>query len=460
MEFKVTVYITCHNYSRFVARAIESVYAQLFDAWELLLIDDGSTDGSVAIIEAMAARYPDKVRVFLNDAPQGLTYCANLAIENARGAYLVRLDADDYFDESALLTMATFLDRNPEIALVYPNYIYVDEDGRYLGIEDRKKIGVETKVLDLPAHGACTMVRRRILKSVGGYSGQHKAQDGHQIWLKILNRYQVANVATPLFFYRQHGASLTTDKARLLNARREIKRAIAARHEGEVKARVCGIIPAKNTERYQNICLEPIAGKPLIDYTIEAALESKALDYIFVTSDDHRVLQHCEKFPGVITNLRPIGLSDRNVKLVEVVQDATAHLEKKHGIYPDILAMLNVHTPLRDTGDIDEAVDTLLLFNVESVTSVYEDHHLHFMHGEFGLEPLNRGAMNQLALEREALYVDNNAVRVIWRDVLSSGSLFGQTVGHIVMPWERSLRIEGTATRFIVERLLEASQKK
>lgn len=460
MSPKVTVYITCHNYGRFVEQAIDSVYQQIYLDWELLIIDDGSTDDSAVTIEKMAAQRPDRVRTYVNAAPRGLPWCANLAIEEARGSYLIRLDADDYFDESALLTMATFLDRNPEVALVYPNYVYVAEDGGYLGIEHRKKVGSETKVLDLPAHGACTMVRRRVLKSVGGYSGEHKAQDGHQIWLKILNRYRIANVATPLFFYRQHGSSLTTDKTRLLAARREIKRAIASRHEGDIKVRVGGVIPAKNTSTHlPNICLEAIAGKPLIDYAIEAALDSRSLDYVFVTSDDERVLKHCAKYSRVITNLRSLDLSERNVKLIEVMRDAIAHLEGDHGIYLDVVAMLNVHTPLRNAGDIDEAVDSLLLYNVDSVASVYEDHDLHFQHGEFGLEPLNRGAMNQLSLEREALYVDNSAVRVLWRDVLASDSLFGQTVGHVVMPWERSVRIDGGVSRFVVERLIEYSRR-
>jgi CMP-N-acetylneuraminic acid synthetase len=460
MTPKVTVYITCHNYARFVAQAIKSVYNQIYGDWELLIIDDGSTDDSVDIIQATIVGQPDKVRFYHNPESRGLPYCANLAIEEARGAYLIRLDADDYFDESALLTMACFLDKHPDVALVYPNYVLVAEDGSYLGIEHRKKVGIECRVLDLPAHGACTMVRRRVLKSVGGYSGEHMAQDGHEIWLKILNRYQVANVDTPLFFYRQHGLSLTADKSRLLNARRDIKRAIASRHEGGVKVRVGGVIPAKNIgTKIPNICLEPIAGKPLIDYAIKAALDSNALDYVVVTTDDVNVLKHCKKFPSVIANLRKIDLSEHNVKLIEVMRDAVTHLEEDHQIFLDAVVMLNVHTPLRNAGDIDEAVDSLLLYNVDSVVSVYEDQDLHFQHAKYGLEALNPGAMNQLTLEREALYVDNSAIRVLWRDLLSSGSLFGQTLGHIVMPIERSYKIDGYTSRFIVEKLIEFSLK-
>ena len=82
------------------------------------------------------------------------------------------------------------------------------------------------KILDLPAHGACTMVRKRILKSIGGYSTEFKAQDGHEIWLNICNRYKVSNINTPLFYYRRHNQSITQDNILLLDARKRIKRNI------------------------------------------------------------------------------------------------------------------------------------------------------------------------------------------------------------------------------------------
>lgn len=456
MPVKVSVYLTCHNYGRFVAEAIDSVYDQLFDDWELLIINDGSSDDSKEVIDAKAQERPDRVRIFHNTEPEGLANCANLAIDQAQGQYIIRLDADDYFDESALLTMATFLDRNPNVALVYPNYQYVDEDGNFLGVEQRKRVGTESKVLDLPAHGACTMARKRVLKSVGGYSTDYRAQDGHQIWLKILNRYQVANVSTSLFYYRQHSVSMTRDMDRVLQARRAIKRDLANREGGDVRIKSLGIIPAKNTYREINdVCLQKIAGKALIDYTLDAAFESGALDWVLVASDDQRVLDHCaERHANVLGYLRPIELSHSHVRLAEVVTDAVEHMEKAHQHFPDAMAVLNVHTPLRTHADINEAIDTLQLYNVDSVTSVYEDLDLHFHHGEYGLEPLNYGALDQIQLEREALYVDNNAIKVIWRDVLSQKNLFGQRFGHIVMPIERSLTLYGESNRWMIEESL------
>ncbi len=432
---------------------------QIEQDWELLLINDGSKDDSQKIIEKIATANPERIRVFKNKAAKGLPYCANLALREAHGEYLMRLDADDYLDESALLTLSGYLDNHPDVALVYPNYIYVDEDGTYLGIENRKKVGSETELLDLPAHGACTMARRRALKSVGGYSEDIKAQDGHEIWLKILNRYKVANISTPLFFYRQHSASLSRDENRVLEARAKIKRAMAEQMEGSVKPRIVGLIPAKNTYKATpNIVLEEIAGKPLIDYTLEAALQSGTMDHILVTSDDPKVLDHCEGIPNVLTNLRDMELSLAQVKLSSVIVDAVDHLEQDHSIYPDILVTLNVHCPLRQAQDIRKAVDTMLLYDVDSVISVYENFESLFRHGEHGMEPLNPGMMNRLRLEREALYAYNGSIRVFWRDIVGNDDLLGRHFGHAVMPRERSLVLSGEFEHWMIEQILLHNQ--
>ena len=462
MRPKVTVYITCYNYGRFVEQAIESVFSQIFENWELIIIDDASKDNSQKIISNLHYVQDKRVTTFFHSKQRGLPFCANLAIKEAKGEYIIRLDADDYFDQSALLSMTTFLDKNPEIALVFPNYILIDEDGTYLGVEHRKRLGTESKLLDLPAHGACTMVRKRVIKSIGGYSSSYDAQDGHQVWLKILKRYKVADITTPLFFYRQHNLSMSRNLNKLYKARKKIKSDIASGDSGSLRLSASCIIPAKNTyEDSPNICLEHVAGKPLIDYADEAALDSNHIDYIQITSDDQKVLDYCLKsFPKVLTNLRPKELSYKHVKLISVMRDATFQLEEEHSIYTDIVAVLNIHNPFIEGSDIDEAIDTLRLYDVDSVTSVYEDFDLHFVHGKLGLEPINKGAMNQLRLEREALYVDNNAIKIFWRDVLSGDNLFGKTLGHIVMPFHKSWLVGENENYWIIEKLIEKKLNK
>ena len=107
---KVTVYIVSHNYARFLREAIESVFRQSFADWELILIDDNSTDNTLDIMECYA-RMP-RVRL-LHGQGNGLAKAANLAVSAARGEYLIRLDADDVFDENILLVLSNHLDANP-----------------------------------------------------------------------------------------------------------------------------------------------------------------------------------------------------------------------------------------------------------------------------------------------------------------------------------------------------------
>jgi len=457
MRPKVTVYITCKNYGKFVKEAVESVFSQIFTDWELIIFDDGSQDDSWKIIKNLKNVFPKKTNVIRNKETLGLRNCANKALEIAKGEYFIRLDADDYFDESALLVMSSYLDKNKDIALVYSNYYYVDEEGNNLGIQKRKKIGQETKVIDIPAHGASTMVRKRILKSVGGYDIDYKSQDGHELWLNLIGKYKFSNIATPLFSYRQHDGSMSQDFDSLLRSRRAIKKSLMSKREGPVNLRVIAIIPARNTFKgMENICLEKVNGKALIDYSIEGAINSTIIDKVMVTSDDTRVIKHCKKhFPSIITKLRSMKLSDRNTTFSEIVLNALEDLESGESFYPDIIAMLNVHTPLRIVSDIDEAINNLILYDTDSVASVYENENLVLIHGEYGLKPLKEGALEKLFPEKEKLYIHNSAINIMWRDVLDSNSIFGKMIGHVIMPENRSMIVKNKKMLKIFEPILK-----
>ena len=452
---KVTVYIACHDYGRFLSQALESVAAQTFRDWELVVVDDASADETRAVAEAFAGRFPDRVRVLRHEQPLGLRSCANAALEAAHGDYIVRLDADDFLDENALLVLAHFLDEHPDIGLVFPNYTYVDEHGTILGTEYRKKIGTEAKLLDLPVHGAGTMVRKRVLKSIGGYDERFDAQDGHELWLKVLHRYGAGNVSTPLFYYRQHGSSISSDSGRLLAARQGIKRGLALKQGGGVAPRIVAVVPAKNTYReIPDIVLRDFVGRPLIDYTLESARNAGVFEKIIVTTDDPRVGEYCDRSPDIRSIVRPVNLSLPQVRLSQVLHDAVTRLEHEQAVSMDIVVLLNVHCPLRRAEHIREAVDTLLLHNADNVISVYEDYDLHFAHGAHGLEPLNKGMLQRLRLEREALFVDNGAINVMWRDVVTEENLYGRNIGHIVMPVEESLQMKDAFNAWVVEQVI------
>lgn len=453
---KVTVYVPCRAYGRYLSQALESVLAQTMHDWELLIVDDGSEDETSRIARRYEAAHPDRLRVLRHPSPRGLQACANTALQAAQGELILRLDADDYLDENALLVLSAYLDAHPDVALVFPNYIYVDEAGSVLGLEQRKRVGQEAHLLDLPAHGACAMVRKRILKSVGGYDERYDRQDGYELWLKVVNRYPVANVSTPLFYYRQHPRSLAQDEQQALATRRRIKDDRVGREQGSVQPRVVAVVQAKNTyAMLPDIVLQEVAGLPLIDYTLEAAGLAGVCETVVVTTDDERVVAHCRARPGVWPVLRPSALSADRVLESAVVEDAVTRLEQEQGLHPDIIVVLSVHSPLRRPEHIREAVNTLVLYNADSVVSVYEDYDLHYLHGPQGLTPLNPAMHRQVRVERESLFVSNGAIRALWRDVLSRDDIVGRKVGHIVMSRQDSYQIKTPHDLWLVTQLLQ-----
>src|SRR6266487_5498276 len=118
---RVSAIIIFLNAERYIDEAIESVFAQAYDSWELLLADDGSTDGSTAIVLQYAERYPDKVRYLEHPGHQnrGMSATRNLGIRNARGEYIAFLDADDVWLPQKLEQQVAILEQQPEAAMVY-----------------------------------------------------------------------------------------------------------------------------------------------------------------------------------------------------------------------------------------------------------------------------------------------------------------------------------------------------
>ena len=254
---KVSVYIVNHNYGRYLEQAIESVLNQSFGDFELLIFDNGSSDGSTEII-ARYARH-EQVAAFWQDNI-GLSRTNNLAIRRSRGQYVLRLDADDYLHPNALELLAGTLDRRPDVGLVFPDYFLVDADGKVLEVMQRHNFDQVT-LLDQPAHGACTMIRRECLEALNGYDESYHCQDGWDLWVRFIRRYGVANLNLPLFYYRKHGNSLSDNEQRILATRSQIlERATSG---SGWKLQSLAIIPIRGPSiDPRSVALRPLAENP------------------------------------------------------------------------------------------------------------------------------------------------------------------------------------------------------
>lgn len=447
---KVTIYIAAHNYGKYLDTAITSVLKQKYRDWELIVINDGSTDNTPFILQKYTAQ--PLVRI-VHQEKKGLTRTNNIALRLSQGDYIMRLDADDYLDESALVVLSNILDTHKDVGLVYPDYYTIDEKGEILDIQRRKKLGREDALFDIPAHGACTMIRKSCLLELGGYDETLPCQDGYDLWIRFIHRFKPYNVNIPLFYYRQHSGSLTHNKHAILSTRHKIKRKFVDAKFGKNIPKVLAIIPARTSTGIADAALRLLGGRPLIHYTITEALKTKLLDKIVLTSDSAEILDYAEKFPEILTIKRPKGLSMPNSRIEPTVKHAVSFLEKEYKYYPDAIMLLYMHAPLRKYIHIEKAIDTMLIFNVDSVISVCEDINLYYKHTPEGLAPLVKSRL--LRLERDSLFRENGAIYLSRVSCLKNNTFLGERVGHITMLPEESIKIDSEFNYWLAGKIIK-----
>lgn len=421
---KVSVYIVNHNYGSYVEQAIESVLSQSFDDYELLILDNGSKDGSKEIISRYLRH--EKVRAIFQDNI-GLNATNNIAIRRSKGRYVLRLDADDYLHPNALELLTGVLDRRPEVGLVFPDYFLTDQDGKVTEIMQRHNFD-EVTLLDQPAHGACTMIRRECLEALNGYDESDHCQDGWDLWVRFIRQFGVANLNLPLFYYRQHAESLTRNEQRILNTRSLILKRSA--HTGARLSSLAAIpIRGPAIER-RSLALRPLGGKPLLEWTIDAALAAHRVSRVVVTSPDPAVEMHVKAVYG-----DRVGFISRHWDLALPSKDLDDTLTALFDALPlewrdfGALALLFIESPFRGAREIDAAVDALEVFDSKRVVGVRHLERQLYCHQGSGLVPLSSTGL--LRKESEEVYRPAGGILVIRRGQFYRDTEKDMKLGHI-----------------------------
>jgi CMP-N-acetylneuraminic acid synthetase len=434
---RVTVYLTNHNYGRYLARAIDSVLAQTLRDFELIVIDDGSTDDSREVI----ARYAGDARIVtIFQHNQGLAVSNNIALRAARGEYVMRLDADDWLDPHALEVMAAALARDPELGLVFPDYYRVDAGGEVIELVRRHDLA-EADLLDRPAHGACTMARRAFLLEIGGYDESFRCQDGWDLWIRFVQRHKVRNINLPLFYYRQHAHSLTRDEGNLLSTRAEI-----LARQAERRGRVCSaaaIVPVRGPKLDPgSIALEPLGGRRVIDWTLEPALAAERVRTVALTTPDAALIAHVrQRYSGRVRIIeRAPELAQINTHIEDTLFDALARIEQPPAPPHAAVAVLYVECPFRTARQIDTGLDMLDLFDTDVVVGVRPETDIFYQHNGQGLVPIRSAA--GLRLEREEIYRSAGKLYLVRRAALErSRKLMSGRVGHFVIDHHSAIQL-------------------
>lgn len=221
----VSAIIIFLNTEKYLAEAIESVFAQTYQNWELLLVDDGSTDGSTEIARRYAERFPDKVSYLEHEGHvnRGMSATRNLGFKHAKGEFISWLDSDDVWLPNKLEEQTRILTEYPEVAMVYgPLHIWFSWTGlpEDINRDIIQDIGLSAgrvvpppKLLThflqndnyIPGGG---MIRRTVLDAVGGY--EEWIEDDFEdeiVHFKVCLKWPVYASSQSWYKYRQHDDS-------------------------------------------------------------------------------------------------------------------------------------------------------------------------------------------------------------------------------------------------------------
>ena len=183
---RITVLMGIYNCAPTLQEALDSLYAQTYKDFKIVMCDDGSKDDTLKIAKENA-RMHENVIVIKNERNMGLNYTLNHCLEYADTEYIARMDGDDLSVPSRFEEQIKFLDAHPEYAVVSAPMIYFDENGDFRWGKGKGEVEAKDFVHGTPICHAPSMSRTDVIKSVGGYSVSKnllRVEDYH-LWFKV-----------------------------------------------------------------------------------------------------------------------------------------------------------------------------------------------------------------------------------------------------------------------------------
>ena len=197
----VSVLLSVRNGAGTIVRAIDSVRAQTLTQWELVVVDDGSSDETISRVLAID---DERIRLIRNARNRGLAASLNIAFRASRGELIARLDADDEALPDRFRKQVDFLREHPEIDVVGGEALLIGRDGRELGIAKRPEThdDIVRSIYKInPFIHPAVMMRRRVLEELGGYDESLQRAQDYDLWLRGAARFRYHNLQEPLIRY-------------------------------------------------------------------------------------------------------------------------------------------------------------------------------------------------------------------------------------------------------------------
>lgn len=212
---RISVLMCVYNGEQFLSESIESILEQTYEDFELIIVNDGSTDSTVEIIES----YTDnRIRLINNKSNIGLTKSLNIGLESAKGEFIARQDADDMSDKTRFEEQIAYLIKNKDVVVLGTQAKIIDKQGNIVN----QPLGwfrpiTENEVkwfcmFDSPFIHSSVMMRRGIIwHTYKGYNSSYRTSQDYELWSRIVYDHKCENLKNELVSFRHHPKSISSN---------------------------------------------------------------------------------------------------------------------------------------------------------------------------------------------------------------------------------------------------------
>jgi glycosyltransferase involved in cell wall biosynthesis len=235
MAPEVSVLIPSFNHAHYLVHALQSVISQSFSDWEVIVIDDGSTDDT----QKVAAQFDDPRIRYIYQENQGLSAARNTGLREANSETIALLDADDTWQEDYLEKMLAPLENQPEAVAAYCGFQYIDENGQDVGIPSIKVVPPDEFREYFAANGnwlvpSGVVFRKVVAQEEGCFDESLRAVEDAYLWSKMSHQGPFVGVPLPLVGYRRHESNMSSDPQRMVTSNYKILERYHGPPQGDV----------------------------------------------------------------------------------------------------------------------------------------------------------------------------------------------------------------------------------
>lgn len=199
-DTKVSIIMPTFNSARFVKSAIDSILSQTFQDFEFIIIDDASTDGTLAILSEYAQK-DNRIRIIENDIYMGLISSLNRGIRESMGEYVARMDSDDIAIKDRVEKQVAVMDANPDISVLGGALAYIDASGNELGVVRYCELNRHLSVC--PLLHPTVLIRRNVLtRNNFCYLEKYRFAEDYFLWLQISKKGRISAINDVVVKYR------------------------------------------------------------------------------------------------------------------------------------------------------------------------------------------------------------------------------------------------------------------